>query len=703
MDKYLFVSGDKPTVEDENFSRDALIEGILNLAADHFTDGVVTGLSASKVSTDLVVEVGVAYRGGERIHLSAQHTETYPVADKYVFVRYTLTDGSPKTHHISGSPYNTRRVHAAEVVLKDSATPAADEVLVARALATGTVEDMRSYCQVVADARMHAPNTDTHTDASKFYVDGDSGSGDEVLTEANAIAVHEELQLLFRHGLINFQDGNGDQLIQTKKVPSSPNAPVLEEENLSLKVLSLGPDRRAEMKTALEAYQASKISVDTLSEHLSLIETYRVLVNAKRLLGWTLGQIRGNADVSGSPNYDVRNLKDDLIIAGAAGITREQGTLTLASGSPSVTGVGTALTTALNGKKILVHADGLQKEYTVDTVNELDQKITLTGDADESQSGVYFYQAEVDELGFGAGVSSGAEMLIEVDGLRIGKEATRSAALTDKQTHGNTVLSLYTDDDVDEADSYSLVLTWDKPALVDLEEIQRYRLRVYELMHARTVMPQEIAMATLEATHTDLIFRKQDLMTTERQRLEAEDATGTTDSGSTTTVLNLLSVTGFKANTRVVVSGESRTIKAVDAGNKTVELFTPLPSAPSSGTTVTSYEIVWDGDVDTERYQRIVRPGQQLVIYAQAVSEFGVASAWSTGLVVVTDELLSGGKTLVDLYTERLSLKKARIEVERDQLAIGYQDQVLEMKRQIGLLATKSELDAVITTVEAGA
>ena len=704
MDKYLFFSGDKPTVEDENFSRDALINNILFRAKDLFTDGVVTGFALSKDGSDLVVSGGTAYRGGERIDKSSEHRESYPGTDKYVFVKYqTIVGGSPKTHHITGATHYTRQSHSSTIILKDTSTPENEEVLIGRALASGVVEDMRSYCEVVSDKRIHDQNTDTHTDAAAFrvgYVDeGDPGS--IVLTVLDAITQHPELELLFRNGIINLQDGHGDRLIETRKIPSQPNAPSLLESNLSLKVHSTSPEKDVALRLALDNYLATKVSVEAIVAQLTLLTTYRSLVNQKRLLGYSLDQIRGDADVDGAKDNDVRNKKNDLIIAGAGDVSREAGTLSITSGSANVSGTGTSFDSSLEGKKILLHAEGLQKEYTVQTVNVPLQTLVLTEVAGETEPSAYFYKADATALGYGGGVSSGADMISEVDTHKAGKDSARSLLIEEKVSHGNSVLTLYTEDDEVQEDSYSLLLTWDKPDLVDLEEIKSYRIRVYELANTRTQIPQSISKEELEASHVDIIYRSKDFHTVERQKIEEQDATDVTTSGSTTTVIKLGGSGNFQPNTRVEVDGVSRVIKSVNAGEKTIELLTALDTAPVSGLTVNSYRIAWDGEVFTERYQQPVRTGQQLVIYAQAITEYDVASSWSTGLVVLTDDLeAADSKKLSELVAERMSTKKLRFEVERDRLALEYQEQIFALQRAVAEGATQEQLDSVVGAVE---
>ncbi|MFA7332632.1 MAG: hypothetical protein WC326_16305, partial [Candidatus Delongbacteria bacterium] len=672
MDKYLFFSGDKPTLEDENFSRDALIQAILDRTGDLFTDGVITGFSLGKVGSDLVIAPGVAYQDGERIASAAPVTQGWPAISSYVFVGYTLMDGASKTHFVTGEAHQTRRVHGFAVRLSTSSVPGPCEVVVGRALESGTVEDLRPFAQVVSDPRIHQQGTDTHTTAAAFHVgyQDEANPGSPALTVANALAEHPELLLLFRHGILNLQDGHGDRVVETRKIPSKPGTPILSEDNLALQVLSEAPERSTALKTALDTYMAARISVETLTSHVSELDGYRALINAKRLLGYTLGQIRGTQAVGGSLDLEVVAAKQQAILSGAAGVGREQGSLSIVTGSATATGAGTALGSSLEGQTLLLHADGLVKEVVVQSVNVPLQTLTLSTPADASEPAAWFYLAKPSTLGFGSDVATAQEMLAAVDATKAAKNATRIEVLQTKAGHANTVLELFTDGQEGQAEAYALRLSWDKPALVDLEEIRGYRVRVYELKHTRTHLPAAIPKDVLENVHVDLIHRTHESSTIPRQKREEVQAADTVGTGSTTSLVKVAGTAVFQPGTRVEVGGVSRVVKSFNSSTRSLELLTPLPAPPAIGQALTSFHLTWDGDIWTERLQWSIRGGQHLVIYVQAVTEFDVGGDWSAGLEVLTDELENAaGETLAQILARRRSQDRSRFEVERDRMA----------------------------------
>lgn len=705
MDKYLFFSGDKPTLEDENFSRDALIQGLLERTRELFTDGVVTGFTLSKVGLDLVVAPGVAYRAGERIALAEAAHLTWPAENTWVFVRYTLTDTALKTHYMTATEYLTRRIHASGLRLSTtSATPGADEVLLGRALVGGTAEDLRTFAQVVSDPRLHLPNTDTHTTAASFtvgYMD-EEDPGSLVLTVENALAAHPELALLFRSGILNLQDGHGDRVIEIRKIPSKPGTPDLVAGDQKLKIHGLAPERDAELHSALEAHQAAAVSVDTLSTHLTELGSYRSLVNAKRLLGYTLDQIRGTALVGAAYDLDVRTAKDQAIVLGAAGTGREPGTLALLTSFALVVGTGTSLTSGLVGKKLLFQSDGLLKEYTVQSVDTGAQTLTLTANAAETAGACYFYLADVESLGYAAAVTSAAEMLAKID-LHIGDKSDARAELNVvKAAQGEVVLRAFTTLDASADESYSLLVTWDRPALVDLEEIRSYRMRVYELKHTRTAIASGITKGTLESTHADLIHRVTELGTALRRKREVVQASDVTGAGSTTTLVKVAGAAIFQPATRVEVDGVSAVIKAFNSVTHTIELLNPLSAPPAAGLTLTNYALAWEDDVFSERLELPIRGGQHLVIYAQTVTEFDVGGDWSDGLPILTDTLEDAdGVTLAERIRRLRDLARGRFGVERDKVVADVQEQVVALQQQIASAPTQDQFDAVVATLEA--
>lgn len=704
MDRYLFFSGDKPTIEDLDFQFGSLFQGILDRAGDLFTDGVVTGFQPAKVGSDLVVSAGVAYRSGERIATTSPTTVAYPVADTWVFARYTLTDTAAKLHYVTGVSQFTRRVHTGGLRLStESATPNFDEVLLGRALATGEVEDLRSFCQVVSDPRIHEPNTDTHTTAEDFRVGyvSEGSPGSSVLTIANALAEHPELLLLFRHGVINFQDGHGDRVIETRKVPSKPNTPTLLAENLTLKIHGLAPERDAELHMAMESHAAAAVSANTLTSHLVEVDAYRSLVNAKRLLGYTLGQIRGTENVGGVPDLDILQAKQAAIVSGAAGVEREPGSLALLSGFAHVVGSGTGLTAGLVGKKLLFHADGFLKEYAVASVNTGAQTLELTVSAEETVDAAWFYLADADTLGYASSVTTTTQMLTAIDAHKTDLSATRDELVASKNAAGDLVLQAFTVQEAGGAESYGLQLTWAKPSLVDLEEIRGYQVRVYELKHNRTKVMNGISKVDLEFAHADLIHRVVDLGSMQRRKREVTQASDLTTTGSTVSLVKVAGPSSFQAGSRVVVGSTSGVVKAYDSGTRTIELLNPLPSAPASGVAVTSYSLAWDEEVMVERFELPIHGGQHLVIYVQALTEHDVAGDWSTGLVVLTDMLEDAdGVTLADRIRRLRALERGRFGVERDRVVADVQEQLVVIQQAIASMPTQDQLDALADTLE---
>ncbi|MDP2361931.1 MAG: hypothetical protein Q8O14_14475 [bacterium] len=703
MDKYLFFSGDKPTLEDETFSRDALIQAILDRANDLFTDGIVQGFAVSQDGSDLVLAPGVAYLGGERIVSSAEVRQAWPAGQQYVFVGYTLTEGAPKTHYVTGLTHQTRQAHGFALRLASSATPGARDLLVARVQANGTVEDLRSFAQVVSDPRMHPPGTDTHTTAQAFRVGYQDAMnpGSAVLTVLNALEQHPELALLFRSGIINLQDGHGDRVIETRKVPSKPGTPVLVEANLALQIHADSPDHMAALTSALDVYTAARVSVEALSTQVSELDGYRALINAKRLLGYTLGQIRGTENVGGSADLDVWHAKQQAIVTGTAGVSREPGTLAITSGSANVTGAGTDFSSSLEGEALLLHSDGLLLEAVVLSVNVGLQTLVLTEAVGVSEGAAYFYLAKPVSLGYGADVATASEMLAAVDAVKASRAATRTEVLQTKAVHANTVLELFTEEHGGAEDSYALRLSWDKPALVDQEEIRGYRVRVYELKHTRTRLPVGVAKDVLESIHVDLIHRSHESATIPRQKREAVQASDLTASGSTTTLVKVAGTAVFQPGTRVEVGGVSRIVKAYNSSSRTIELLTALVSAPGAGVALTGYQLSWEGDVWTERLQWPIRGGQHLVLFAQAVTEYDVGGDWSAGLEVLTGELQSAdGQTLAEILARRRSQERTRFEVERDRLATDLEEQVFTLQRALAEAPTQEQFSTVVKTIE---
>ena len=108
MDRYLFFSGDKPTIEDLDFLFGSLFQGILDRVGDLFTDGVVEGFTVRQDGSDLVVDPGVGYRDGERIVSLEGLRQDWPAGTIYVYVGYTPTPRRSTATRQAWTPTPTR-------------------------------------------------------------------------------------------------------------------------------------------------------------------------------------------------------------------------------------------------------------------------------------------------------------------------------------------------------------------------------------------------------------------------------------------------------------------------------------------------------------------------------------------------------------------------------------------------------------------
>jgi len=254
--------------------------------------------------------------------------------------------------------------------------------------------------------------------------------------------------------------------------------------------------------------------------------------------------------------------------------------------------------------------------------------------------------------------------------------------------------------------SYTLIAEWDKPALIDLEEIVGYQVRVIELDDGMTDPPSSpsVQAFTSSGSYATLVKAVNDVATPRRQKVEQVDVEDSVASGSTASVIAYTKPeSSFKVNARVLVDGLSRVIRSVDPVAKTITLNQALPSAPISGKTIHSFAVTYESDVTSERFLMPVAAGKRYVLFLRSLSEYGLVSDWTLGVVVRTDDLpVAGGQTLNDIALEEGRLRVSLQTVQRDQLTADWNEQLFSMQRVIAATPTREEFVALQSEILTG-
>lgn len=704
MKKLLYFSGIKPTIEDLEYQQDGIEQALSSLQSDLVSDGVVRGLLVSKGTNanEYHCASGVAFVNGKRI--SVPEINSFQSAtNRFVFLKFVTVSDHEVSHFLTGVKYNIYGNDSFSIETRIDESISENELLLAHIATDGSVVDLRIPVSLQVDERLHFQNSDTHTTSPVFHIG--STNGPVALTVANLLSESPELRNLLRNGLVNFLDGNGDQLLLTRKIPSQPNAPVLLLSNFQLKVYGQSA-RSSELSLALDSYQAASITGQQLSSHLSAITELRSLVVAKQIAGLTLDQLRGDVALPGGTyDLEVRNRKNELIRNGVLANSRLPGTVSVSNGSQVLTGSGTAFDNSYIGKRILIDpgANSSPLEFTISAISDSNHATLSTASSASISNGVFFFSG-VPEIGFGGGITTISAMLGGIDAIKSGKEQSRSLAIQ-QQTDSATVVSSHAVKLSQPASNqYGLFLSWTKPTLVDREEITHYLVRVVELISDAGSLPNNLTLDALEANHSNLIFRSDEKPTKVRRQIESDDAITTVGTGSTISEIVYSGNVSFTANQRIVIGNESAIVRAVDPGTKIITLLTPLSIAPVSGTTLTGKKLQYEVDVRSESFSLPVEPGQRLVLFVRAVSEYGVVSNWSNALVVDVDTLSAGnGKTLSQLAdSERQALATVK-QIEREQVTRDLSEQLFVLQRAIAEAPTQEQLDAIASSISSGA
>lgn len=710
MQRYQPFSGDKPTLEDLEFNQDGLEAAILKRQSEMFSDGVVTGLDVIKDEGGYFLQPGVAYIGGERIEIKeAKDLGIEPSeAKKQICIRHTTTISNPKQHFVTGDTHNVWISDDwTSVVYDEGDTIPTGDLLLAFLHPDGTLEDKRTFIEVETDPRIHEPNTDSHSTAEEFRLGGPLGS--LVLTTDNLLTASDILANLFQRGVIDLQDGHGEQEILTRKIPSKPNAPAFTADNIRVRVDEPGSAQHS-ISTALQTYSRKQIAAQTLSSQITSIDELRALVVNKQLLGYTLGQIRGDADVGDDPDLEVRRAKNRLVVNGALSNTRQPGTLAVTQNLSSITGTGTSFTSALVGESILIVGLGSDPvEYEVASVQSPTALTLANPIVEDSASGLTWYLAEAADVGFdGDATTTISGLLAKVDTTLNTKVTDRSSRIAERDEQAQVLLQEEARTQLGNSSlrTYTLIAEWDKPDLVDLEEIVGYQVRVVEIDDGMTEVPSSpsVQAFTSSGSYGTMVKAVNDVATPRRQKIEQVDVEDTVASGSTDAVIAYSKPeSSFKVNARVLVDGESRVIRSIDPVAKTISLNQALPATPTSGKPIQAFAITYESDVSSERFLMPVATGKRYVLFLRSLTENGLVSDWTTGVVVRTDELpVAGGQTLGDIALEESRIRASLQTVQRDQLTADWNEQLFSMQRVVAATPTREEFVALQSEVLVG-
>ncbi len=704
MKKLLYFSGIKPTIEDLEFQQDGIELALSSLQSDLVSDGIVRGLSVGEgMNTgEYVVSPGAAFVKGKRVEVP-EATTFQSAVNRFVVLQYSQSTSNEVSHFLTGEKHAIYGDDSFAIEVRSTDAITVGEILLAKIESDGSVSDLRTPVSLLIDERLHSLNSDTHTISPVFRIGG--ANGPAALTVANLLSESPELRNLLRNGLVNYLDGKGDQLLLTRKIPSQPNAPVLLLSNVQLKVYGQS-SRSTELSLALDSYQAASITGQQLSSHVSAISELRSLVVAKQIAGLTLDQLRGDVTLPGGTyDHEVRIRKNELIRSGVLANTRLPGTVSVSSGSQVLTGIGTAFDNSYIGKRILIDpgATGTPVELLISSVSDATHASLSSASTVNISNGV-FYFADVPEIGFGGSITTISAMLGGIDAVKSGKEQSRSLALQ-QQTDAATIVSSHAVKlSQPVSNQYGLFLTWAKPVLVDREEITHYLVRVVELISDAGSLSNNLTVETLEANHSDLIFRVAESVTKKRQQIEIDDAVTTVATGSTTQQIVYTGNVSIALNQRIVIGTESAIVRSVDPATKTIQLLTPLSIVPIANTPLVTKKLLFESDVRTESFSLPVEPGQRLLLFVRAVSEYGVASQWSNALAVDVNSLATGsGKTVSQLAeSERQTLTIAK-QIEREQVTRDLSEQLFALQRAIAEAPTQEQLDAIASSISTGA
>jgi hypothetical protein len=98
-----------------------------------------------------------------------------------------------------------------------------------------------------------------------------------------------------------------------------------------------------------------------------------------------------------------------------------------------------------------------------------------------------------------------------------------------------------------------------------------------------------------------------------------------------------------------------------------------------------------------------VATGKRYVLFLRSLTEYGLVSLWTSGVVVRTDDLpVAGGQTLGDIALEESRIRASLQTVQRDQLTSDWNEQLFSMQRVVAATPTREEFVALQSEVLVG-
>jgi len=261
---------------------------------------------------------------------------------------------------------------------------------------------------------------------------------------------------------------------------------------------------------------------------------------------------------------------------------------------------------------------------------------------------------------------------------------------------------------------FEALCKWTRPALVDLEPIVKYQLKIYKLTHTSTAVADGTPLTTLLSNYTAEIVKDINVESVAAGIRWTEKGNTTVKAGVTQTAskIYLNSTTGMDAldAINITVSGlgqYSAIIKTVssDGDGVYIDLALPLTNSynneviPLAEDTVLSYaEVVesldqyWIDGVYKTTYAFPIDVDQYYIVYIRSVSKYGIVSDWSNGVKVTTNDLSSGGVTLANKSKEDKTFLAQAKEIERKEIKREFETQILALQQQVAALPTQDQV-----------
>lgn len=273
---------------------------------------------------------------------------------------------------------------------------------------------------------------------------------------------------------------------------------------------------------------------------------------------------------------------------------------------------------------------------------------------------------------------------------------------------------------------YHARLYWEEPALVDLENIIGYDVRIYRY-NSDAVNPGAVTPETLVSNYTSDIIGVTN-QSTANKRITLTALTGGTAKDPPSSLVGSDDPYAWNLALRVYISDADYTAMDPDIGNfitivddtdgttetktlvkhgtdtglsaKYLQFAEPFSFIPQNPDIITQVKPTWDTSTANTSVMFPIDIDQAYIAYVRAVNEFNMASAWTTAVYQRTNDLPDNqGVVLISGVQDDAEYLAQINTIQKNELLRGVTDQLANLERAQAAAPDNASYTALVQTV----